>query len=180
MGTPSNVLLGAGKWWAAPLGTAEPTGNVAAQASGIAGWRDLGYTEDGGAFRYEYRAEAIMVEEEFDPVRWVTVSRQAAFLAQWAEYTRQNLAMALNMGANAANDTTPLEPPAPNTEVRLMLMFEADSGARWLGRQCLQVEAINSPRRKAPNKATIPTRFNMEKPTGLAPFKVWPAANGLL
>lgn len=176
MGTSTDVQLGPGLLYVAPLGTAEPTSASAALSSA---WREVGYTEEGSAFTYEITSEAINVAEEFDPIRYATTGRAASIAFQMAEITRRNLALALNAGANAADDGSSFEPPAPNTELRVMIIHEPDEPAsRWLFRQCLQTDAVEIARRKAPDKALIPVTFRLEKPTGLQPFLVFPDADG--
>lgn len=171
MGTSSNVLLGPGLLYVAPIGTAEP---ASATATRDAAYRAVGYTESGTTVRFEITTEDIPVAEEFDPVAIETTGRATSVAFSMAEATRQNLALALNVGANAANTGT-LEPPDPGTELRIMLMLETDEGARWLFRRCLQSGTIEMQRNKAPQKALLPVTFKLEKPTGAKPFIVWPS-----
>jgi hypothetical protein len=176
-GTATNVLAGPGVLYAAPLGTAEPTDATTALP---AAWRDLGYTEDGNEFSSTINSEPITVAEEVDPIRYDTVSRESSITFAMAEVTRANLALALNIGANAANDATALEPVAPGAEVRVMLIHQSANGARHLYRRCFQAGTTSIASRKAPQKKLIAVTFRLEKPTGLQPFKVFPAAGGLL
>jgi len=173
------VILGPGNLWAAPLGTVEPAGNVASGAL-AAGWRQIGATNDGSQFQYEQTSNAIMVEEEFDAVRWVTSARQISVVFAMAEMHRQNLALALNLGANAVNDASLIEPPAPNADLRVMLCHDTDQGARWLFRQCFQVGNLAVQRKKAPDKSTLAVTFRLEKPAGVAPFRAWGIASGVI
>jgi hypothetical protein len=176
MGTPTNVLLGPGDIYVAPLGTAEPASASAALA---AAWRAVGYTEEGNTFEYEIRTEPIEVAEEFDPVKIAMVGRSCSVTFSMAELTRQNLALALNMGAAEANDATSLEPPDPGAEIRIMLVFDAEeSAARWIFRRAFSSDAIEIARKKAPDKALVPVKFALEKPTGAKLFKVFPGSDG--
>jgi hypothetical protein len=170
-GTPTEVRTGPGTLYVAPLGTAEPTSATAALA---AGWRDVGYTDGGITARWEVTTEAVEVDQEFDPIRHVTTSRAGSLSTRLAQISRENLALALNAGADAA-ETGTLEPPAVGAEVRVMVLHETDDGARWLFRQCFQADAIEISSQKGAEKRSIPVTFRMEKPTGAAPFKVWPS-----
>lgn len=171
MGTSSNVLIGPGLLYVAPIGTAEP---ASATATLNAAFREVGYTDAGTTFRYELTNEPIEVAEEFDPVAYATTGRAASVAFAMAESTRANLALALNSGADAAATGT-YEPPEPGDEVRVMILLQTEEGARWLFRRCLQADTVEIARQKAPQKALIPVTFRLEKPTGAAPFKVWPS-----
>lgn len=175
MGNPAAVQLGPGDLFVAVLGTAEPTSATSARD---AAFREVGYTEEGSSFKYSISSEPVPVAEELDPIRIVTTGRAGSVAFAMAENTRRNLALALNAGANAANDGTTFEPPNPGEELRVMLLLEAASGARWLFRQCFQGGEVSLDRRKAPAKTLIGVEFRLEKPAGLAPFKVYPTADG--
>lgn len=182
-GTPDNVTLGPGWLYGAPLGTAEPTVPADFEASPPSAWRALGYTEEGSAFTYTVNAEGIPVAEELEPIKYATVSRELAVGFQMAEGTRQNFALALNIGANEANDSTALEPPALGEEVSIMLLWlSADEydPRLWLFRKVKQGGAVEVARRKAPQKTTFPVTFNVEKPTGAEPFIILPNSDGLI
>lgn len=167
MPTSEAVEIGPGTLWVAPLLTPEP---ATADDTLDGDWREVGYTEDGSTFEYEISSEAINVAEEFDPILWATTGRRASITFQMAEITRENLALAMNAGADAAT-TGPLEPPAPGTEERVMLLWLADDlDAGILCRQGLQTGTVSVRRQKSPNKTLIPVTFRLEKPTGLAPF----------
>jgi hypothetical protein len=181
MPVPGNVLLDAGYLWVAPVGTAEPTGNVSTGASPLTGYREAGYTENGSTFTFTPSFQPIYVEEELLPIRWAPDKQEASVEFMLAEMTRRNLALAMNLGANASNAAALLQPPAPGAEIRVMLIWDsATTGMRWLFRQCIQVNAVAVGRHKAPNKSTMPVKFQLEKPAGLFPFDVWPTAGGVV
>lgn len=171
MGTPSNVLTGPGDLYVAPIGTAEP---ASATATLNAAFRNVGYTDGGINFSYALTAENITVDQELDPVRVKTTGRVATVQANLAEVNRMNLALALNAGADAAATGT-IEPPDPGSEVRVMVLFETEEGARWLFRRCLQTGTINMSSQKGAQKRLIPVTFSLEKPDGADPFIVWPS-----
>lgn len=138
-----------------------------------------GNTEEGSTFTYELSSEDVFVAEEFDPIRVATTSRTATLAFEMAEVTRRNLALALNVGANEADDGTWFEPPDVGSEVRVMIVHEPEEPAsRWIFRQAFQTGSIEIPRRKAPDKALIPVEFKLEKPSASKLFRVYPDADG--
>lgn len=179
-GTVSNVQLGPGRLWVAPIGTAEPT---SASGAPDAAYRAIGYTETGSAFSTALTQSEVLVAEEIDPILYVLSHRANTLVVTMAEVTRANLALALGTAANAPNNSATYEPPDPGVEVAVMILWDSDEtpsalNTRWLFRQCKAGGTITIPRAKAPAKATLAVTFNLEKPTGLAPFKVWPDSAG--
>lgn len=171
MGDSANVTMGPGTIYVAPLGTTEP---ASATATLDAAFRQVGYTEEGSTFNFETTAEDIFVAEEFYPVAVKTTRVAANVQFQMAEATRENLALAINAGANAA-ETGTLEPVTPGSEVRVMILVAKENGARWLFRRAFQAGNIAMRNAKAPDKTLIPVEFRLEKPTGAEPWKVWPS-----
>lgn len=178
-GNSDEVLLGAGVLYVAPIGTTEPTSASAALPS--ADWREVGWTDQGSAIDLAYTNEGIPVAEEFYPVKYVTTGVEISVGFAMKQMTRANLALALNLGADAASDATALEPPDPGEEVRVMLILDTEEGARWIFRKAIQGGAVNISRQKAPNVALLPVQFRVEHPGGTdAPFIVYPNADGVI
>ncbi len=177
-GNADEVQLGAGVLYVAPIGTSDPASAAAVTASSA--WREVGWTDDGSAIDFAYTNTPIPVEEEFYAVKYVTTDIQGSVTFNMKQSTRQNLALALNLGADAANDNTGLEPPSPGEEIRVKLVLITESDAMWLFRRCFQGGSVKIDRKKAPNAALIPVSFRLEKPTGEQPFKVFPTADGLI
>lgn len=175
MGTPSNVSLGPGEVWVADIGTTMPTDATTALD---ADFRNVGYTEGGIVFNYAITVSSVEVDQELEPIRQVTTAREASINVPMAEATAKNLALALNVGADVASGA--FEPPDLGDEVRVILVFEAISGARYLFRQCIQAGSITLTNAKAPQKRIIATQFRLEKPDGAKPFKIFPAADGTI
>ncbi len=185
-GTTANVQLGPGRIYIAPIGTAEPTNASTALPSA---WQALGYTEDGTTFTVEITSEPIEVAEELDPILYVNTRRTNALKIQAAEFTRRNLALALASGL-VVNDASFFEPVNPGSEVKTMIVWDSNEdptvaqggqgNRRWIFRQCSSAGTIEIHRQKAPNKALLPVTLNVEKPSGLAPFRVYPNSNGLV
>jgi hypothetical protein len=169
----NQVVSGPGLLYVASVGTAEPT---SATATLDPAFREVGYTTEGTTLKYSIKNEALMVAEEFDPIRYQTTSREGSVAFTMAQSDVQNLALALNLGPTVAD--TPgagLEPPAPGTEQRVMLVLKTDFGALWIFRQCINASDLTIAFKKAPNLTTLPVEFRLEKPTGLQPFKVYGA-----
>ena len=176
-GNPDEVVLGAGTLYVAAIGTTEPASASAVLPSA---WREIGWTEDGVTFNYEITTADIEVEEELDPVKVVTTGRKSEVAFQMAQLTRANLALALNKGAAGQTGTGSLAPPAPGSEVRVMIVLDTIDGARYIFRRCVQSGRISIARKKAPNKALIPVTFKLEKPAGLDPWSMLPNASSLV
>lgn len=179
-GTTGNVHLGPGRLWVAALGTSEPTSCSAALD---AAFRAVGYTEQGSAFSTNLTNNEVLVEEEIDPILYVLSKRANTLAFVMAETTRRNLALAVGAGAAAVNDATAFEPPDPGLEVAVMIVWDSDdtpsaANRRYLFRQAKAGGTITIPRRKAPNKATIAVTYDLEKPSGSAPWKVFPNSTG--
>jgi hypothetical protein len=182
-GVTSNVEIGPGRLYVASLGTTEPASATAVLPSA---WKPVGYTDQGSAFSTALTQSEIDVAEEIDPIRYVLSKRANTLAFAMAEITRRNLALAMGSGAGAVNDATTYEPPDPGTEVAVMIVWDSDladtptaTNVRYLFRQCKAGGTINLNRNKAPAKALIAVTFNLEKPAGLAPFKVFPNSSGL-
>lgn len=182
MGNPNNVVIDVGILYVAPIGTTEPTGNTVAQPGPIAGFRAVGYTNKGSTQTpYKPTISPVYVEEELFPVRQVTSLVEGMVDFVMSESNRTNLALAVNAGANAVNDTTALEPVTPGSELNVMLIWDSlSSGARWLYRQALQGAAVALNRNKAPNNTLINVSFMLMKPLGAQPWKVFPGPTGLV
>lgn len=177
MADSAAIAIGPGTLYVAPIATADPTNASSALPSA---WRQVGYTEEGNTFKYGIETADVEVAEALDPVRIDTIKRSGMVSFSMAEMTRNNLVLSLNGGANAANDASSVEPPAPGAEVRVKLALDTLGGSRWVFRRCVQAGEIEIARKKSPDKALIPVEFKLELPTGQQPFIVFPAASGYL
>lgn len=178
VGNVDEVQLGPGTLYVAPIGTSEPTSGSAALPS--ADWREIGWTEAGSVIDIAYTNEPIPVAEEFYPPKYATTAVEMSVGFAMRQMSRENLALAMNAGAAASNNGDALEPPDPGDEVRVMLVLDTDEGARWLFRRAFQGGTVSISRNKAPNVAQLPVQFRLEKPTGVAPWRVYPTAAGLV
>lgn len=178
--SPTEVLLDPGTLYAAPIGTTEPATSTALSSLPSA-WREVGYTEEGSMFKYDVKSEDIEVAEELDPIKSMITGRTGSLEFKMAQASRRNLALALNVGAAAANDNTTLEPPDPEDMVRVMLLHvsnDANAVRGTLFRQCFNTGGLEMDFSKAPKKVLLPVTFKLEKPTGAKPFVVFPNASG--
>lgn len=181
-GTTSNVKLGPGRLYFAPLGTTEPTNCSAALPSS---WIAVGYTENGTEITIDRTAEDIMVAEEIDPIARVTTSSKIMVKVEMAETTKRNLILATGGGAAGTNDSTPFELAEAGEEVAgVMLVWDeldtpSASNRRILFRSCVPSGTITTVRRKAPAKSTIQASFSCLKPSAsVGPMLVFPNASG--
>ncbi len=174
MGEPTNVRVGPGTLYIAPVGSTEPTDLSTAWD---AAWVALGYTEEGSAFSFENTFEDVPVAEELDPIDILQTARNISVTFQAAELTAENLSTALNGGTLTTSGTAPagivtFEPPAAGDFTYVALGWEADDSLeRWVFRKGIQTGNVEIARRKAPAKALIPMSFRFVKPSGSAPFK---------
>jgi hypothetical protein len=183
-GTTANVDVGIVGWlYVAPIDTTEPSDASTALPSA---WRAVGYTEDGWTWTNELTSEDIEVAEELEPIDTKETRRLGTLSAQLAEVTRANLALALNhTDFDAASDASALEPPELNATVNFMAVWDAletpgSTNIRRLFRKLKNVSNIEIAQAKAPQKSLIPVEFRVLKPTGLAAWKTFPNASGLI
>jgi len=184
-GTTTNVKLGPGRVWIAPVGTTAPVN--ASSALDNAFWA-LGYTEDGTTVDIEYTSEGIEVAEELDPIDYVNTARAITFNFQAAEATRKRLAVGLALGAEYTDDAQVLDfPEGAADQVGVALVWDSeedadanDANIRWFVPKLLPAGTISIARQKAPNKTLLPMELNAVKVTGTPIVRVFPNASGLV
>jgi hypothetical protein len=167
----TEVRVGPGRLYAAPVGSTEPTDLVTAWA---AAWVDLGYTEEGHVFSASPTFEPVTVAEEVDPIKYEATGREMRVDFALAQVTATNLSRALNGGTiTTGTGIVTFEPPAVGAEVRVALGWQSlDNKERWVWRKCMQTGSVDIARRKAPDKGTVPMSFMCEIVAGgTAPFK---------
>lgn len=187
-GNPLAVALGPGELFMAVLGSAEPADHLAAVFD-TNPWTRIGYTQEGSTQNYAPSFEDVEVAEELDPLNSVPTGRQISVSFGMAENTAGHYKLAMNGGtltvvaasvgppAIAAHVT--FEPPDLGTETYTMLGFRAeDKLESWVWRQCKNVAATETNRRKGAEKALIPVEFRCYKPAAAKPFKRWSARAG--
>lgn len=180
-GDSDDVQVGVGRLYVAPIGTTEPTSASAAMPSA---WIPIGYTDQGHEFASDITSEPVEVAEEVDPIRYENTRRTSRVTFEMAEATARHLSIVLGGGAARADNAAALEPPVAGAEVAVMLVWDSDedpttsANVRWIYRQAKPSGTITVAHRKSPQKVLIPVTFNLEKPTGLNPFKIFPNASG--
>jgi hypothetical protein len=180
-----NVLQEPGYLFIAPLLTTLPTFTIVGSKFTDAwpvGWVSPGATEDGSEFSYESKVEAVRVAEFFDPIRWSTTERSGSFAFTLVDWTLANWKRVLNGGTLAivsgtgATQLNRYTPPNPGSEVRQMIGFESlDNTVRIIAYQCINGGQVKSTFKKSPAIAGMAATFQMEVPTGGAPFDIWTA-----
>ena len=186
-GTPSNVDLGPGRLYVAPLGTAEPVNCSAALPSA---WIPIGYTEDGTEFQFGVTREAVEVAEEVDPIGYEMTRRTSRLVVNMAEMTARRLGLALGAGASRGDTAAKFTPPKPGDDLAVVLVWDRDevpsaNNVRWVFHEAKPSGSVNIANRKAPKKRTIATTFECYIPgtTSVAvdksaSFDVYPNASG--
>jgi hypothetical protein len=175
MGTPNNVVAGPGLLYVAPAATTLPTDAATALGTSFV---PVGYTEEGSTFSYAITREDLWVAEEVSPVKSYTTKVDTMVKFSMAEATVLNLLLALNQGVVAS--ATDVSAPAAGSEVYVVLVLQATSGARWVFPQCIQTGNVEIAHKKAPAKTLIPVEFKLYLPTSGPLFICYPGANGLI
>lgn len=171
-GNPTNIALGPGILYTAPLGS-----TLWANLDDVwpVAWTALGYTNDGSSQSIAPAYDDVEVAEELEPLDSVPTGRVITVAFTLAELTAKNLKMALNGGTVVftAEDAGPpierafttFEPPDLGIETHVMLGFESeDHLERIVWRDCKQTGTVETARRKGADKAGIPAEFRVYKP----------------
>lgn len=183
MGTPANLTTGPGVLHVANYGTTLPTSRTTALGTG---WYSPGYTEEGYAFSMERTLEGMYVAEEKRAVKQYVTEVKEMVVFSMAEATNVNLTLAINGGlldtTNPGYDPEdPITPTSEGSEVRLSLVFDAENGARWVFKRCINNGTTEVARRKAPEKALVPVEFLLEVPDDASvAWVIYPNADGLI
>jgi len=173
MGDPNMVTTGPGLLYVAPVGTAEPIDSTTALP---VAWVPIGFTGDGSVFSTATTWNGIYVEEILNAARWEPNQTVETVTFAMAEKTKARLALALNKGAAVTNDAVALEPSLASAFLRVMLIHQSVTGARWLFRRCIQTGAVAMSSKKSPDKGLIPVVFTLEDVSPAVPWKVFPAS----
>lgn len=173
---PTQKAVGPGVLYRAPIGTAQPSMTAAAGLftdAWPAAWVPWGYTEQGHTFSAQVQTGAITPAEELDPIAVVTTGRTSTVTFALMQVNPIQVKFGLNGGTisvlsgSGATIVNKYSPVAAGAEVRTILGWEADDHTeRMIWWQCLNTGNVQIARQKAPNNATIPVEFTLEKPTG--------------
>ena len=168
-GNPTNIALGPGKLYVAPLLTPIPAD---LDVAWDAGWTALGYTIEGNTQTYAPSYDDVDVAEELDVIDSVPTGREITVAFGLAEMTARNLKLAMNGGtvvftaaAGGKKAFTTFTPPALGQELYTMIGFEAEDGLERIAwKQCKQTGSVETTRRKGADKAAIPCEFRVFTP----------------
>lgn len=168
-GTPSNVRVGPGILYIAPIGSTEPTDLDTPWDNDFT---QIGYTNEGSNFVFDQTFEDVVVAEELDPILVLQTARNISINFQSAELTAVNMQRALNGGSiQTAAGVVTFTPPGVGEVTYVMLGWEAEDGLeRWVFRKCIQAGSVDIPRRRAPDKAVLPMSFRALKPDSATSF----------
>ena len=169
----SQVVVGAGTLWYAPLGTTEPTAGVLAPVTSPAvavawpsAWTQLGYTADGSEFDWTPKLDPLVVAEQLAPLKYVTSGVEAKVMFDIAEISAAHVQLALNGGTvTTASGISTYVPPVVGAEVRVMLGWDRIDGLeRIIWRQCINTAVVKQQHKRPPAMNTLPVEFNLEVP----------------
>jgi hypothetical protein len=172
MANPEAIALGPGWLYTAILGTPEPASLIAPWDPA---WALMGYTHEGHSFTVTPEFEEVEVAEELYPVAYAPTKASGTVEFIAAEITAMNMQRANNGGVIfTGSGFVTFEPPELGQETRRMYGWQATDGTeRFVWRRCLNQGDIEMARRKGAEKAGIPFSLNLEKPTGVQPWKWW-------
>lgn len=153
----ANVIIGSGRLYVAPVGTALPVLNGSVYPVSWSGWTGVGYTDDGIEFNYTPTFKDITVDEEMAPVKKPLVAEKASFVAKLAEVTLANLNRAiagstLSSNSNNTHDVITLKAGSEVTNNEVMIGFEGPApGDEGLTRViiCYKAKSVGSVQLKA-------------------------------
>ncbi len=183
---PSNLTMGVGYLYRAPLGTAEPADNTAHVAP-AAPWVDLGFTDDGITLTEEADWETLTVDQVLDDVDARLTGRRVTVETALAEPTLDAWKAAINdratlatvaaagAGTTAAQTLTPGDSNM-SSPTRCMIILDgfAPGGfaRRLLMRRVLQIENIEHASSKT-DKGLITVKFqSFYVSSSVRPYKI--------
>lgn len=181
--TKTEVLVGAGTLYTAPVGEAFP----ADPQTAVAGqWEDIGYSEDGWAFAADFTVEDVVVAEEVDPLFVFKTGQNLRFLGTIAQASLANFAVAMGGGTITPTVGPPAldtyAPPAADVYNAKALLFRTKapgfvSGTNEIYRDIQIQEAVNvgafeMRHSKAPAIASIGIEFRILVPATGDTFNV--------
>lgn len=178
------LALGPGYLYWAPLGTTIPTNTVTGSVftdTWPVAWLLFGATDDGSEFSFKPSTDDVEVAEYYDPPAIVSTGREISIAFDLAQVHMTNLKRALNGGTivttgTGATTLNKYTPPTVGQEVRAMIGWESqDATERLIGYQCFQTGEVKVSRKKGAAKATIPTEWRFEIPSGGTPFEYYTA-----
>jgi len=178
------LLTDPGFLYAAIIGSTLPTGTVVGSVftdTWPVAWIPLGMTESGTDIDITLAVSPITAAETIDPLVYRTTDRTGTVTFDLKSFTATNLARAFNGATTTVTGATTttmtqIDPPAPGTEVRMMIGYESlDSTFRWVGFQTINATDVKLTMAKAPKNTNIPCKLMLEKPATTQPWRAWTA-----
>lgn len=171
--TSSEVVLGTGTLYVAPLATAFPADPSATVA---VAWEDIGYSDEGWTLNIARDFEDIEVAEEFDPIKIVPTGRTISLTGTAVQVSVENLKIALAGGTITTvagppgyKKYVPASADAAPEEKALLLRCDAPTGTTkkrdYHMARVISVGAVEIPHSKAPARRQLGLEFRLIKPT---------------
>lgn len=190
------IRLGAGKLWAAPVGTITsafaPTGSgsqftqglVSGDVPGSAAWLPLGITKSGSVFKTGITVANVESAEYYYPHKIVATAQTADLTFSLMTVNLTNLRLSLNAdtpqvsgGPPSATAAAKLTPPLVGQEVRAQLLWESLTADFLIViYQALQTQAVSLNMAKGSANMEIPLVMSAELPpsaTAPTPYDMW-------
>lgn len=175
----TEVLVGPGTLYTAPLGEAFPANPTTAPAGN---WVEIGYSEDGWTVEADKTLEDVLVAEEVDPIATYKTAQSIRLTGQMAQASLENLKLAFG-GGSIAVDTPAAgydtySPPASDSFDELAVLFRTNapgtSGWKrdWQFPRAVAAGAVAAQFTKAPTKANVAMEFRVLKPSSGDIFNV--------
>lgn len=189
------IRLGAGKLWAAPVGTITSSyapsgaagqftqGTVTGDVPGSTAWLPLGITKTGSVFKTGITTANVESAEYYYPHKIVATAQTADITFSLMTVNLTNLRLAFNAPTTAVSapptDTSPakLTPPLVGQEVRSQLLWESlNADCLIVIYQALQTQAVSLNAAKGNANMEVPVVMTAELPptaTAATPFDMW-------
>jgi len=171
--TVTEVLIGTGTLYIAPVGTAFPADPTVAPGGSFI---DIGYSEEGWTFVLDRTIESVMAAEEFDPLKVLQTARETHVRGATLQASLENIKIAMGGGTITTPGTydkyTPPAGGAALTAFAVLFRVLGVGTAKmrdFLFPNCVSVAAVEVPHNKAPNVsllaidlwATVPAAGNI-------------------
>lgn len=164
----TEVLVGPGTLWSAPLGEAFVDVDVAPAGN----WVDIGYSSEGWAFGADFTFEDVPVAEEVDPIFVLKTAQELRISGSVAQPSLENIQIAMG-GGTVVNDPGPPDidtytPPAADAFVPLALFLRVDGTDGFVRdfhiQSAINTGAFEMQHAKAPDLTLIALEFRLLKP----------------
>jgi hypothetical protein len=164
VGNADQVRIGPGKLYVAPFGTALPT--TLAATLNVA-FVEVGFTTEGSNLTYTQTSDGVSVAERLRPIKTIITGVEMTFDFIMAQLNPQNLALAMNAGAESILETTDeivFVWPKSGGVSRVSIVWQSDDDLeRLVLAKCFAGGDISIPRRKGVDPAAVGVTFTVEE-----------------